>query len=113
MKIWNIASDYILFVTRRYGERIMTHVVTSACVDHKYQECVAVCPVEAFREADTYLIIDPDECIDCGACVPECPVDAIFADTDVPDEEEAWIERNEEESVDAEIATGDTPVLAD
>ena len=68
----------------------MTHVVTSACVDHKYQECVAVCPVEAFREADTYLIIDPDECIDCGACVPECPVDAIFADTDVPDEEEFW-----------------------
>ena len=64
----------------------MTHVVTSACVDHKYQECVAVCPVEAFREADTYLIIDPDECIDCGACIPECPVDAIFADTDVPDE---------------------------
>lgn len=91
----------------------MTHVVTSACVDHKYQECVAVCPVEAFREADTYLIIDPDECIDCGACVPECPVDAIFADTDVPDEEEFWIDRNEEESQDAEIATGDTPVLGD
>ena len=60
------------------GEILMTHVVTSACVDHKYQECVAVCPVEAFREADTYLIIDPDECIDCGACVPECPVDAIY-----------------------------------
>jgi len=95
------------------GEIPMTYVVTSACVDHKYQECVAVCPVEAFREADTYLIIDPDECIDCGACVPECPVDAIFADTDVPDEEEAWIERNEEESQDAEIATGDTPVLGD
>ena len=55
----------------------MTHVVTSGCVDHKYQECVAVCPVEAFREADTYLVIDPDECIDCGACIPECPVDAI------------------------------------
>ena len=64
----------------------MTHVVTSACVDHKYQDCVAVCPVEAFREMDTYLIIDPDECIDCGACVPECPVEAIFADTDVPDD---------------------------
>ena len=42
----------------------MTHVVTSACVDHKYQDCVAVCPVEAFKEADTYLVIDPDECID-------------------------------------------------
>ena len=91
----------------------MTHVVTSTCVDHKYQECVAVCPVDAFREAATYLVIDPDECIDCGACVPECPVDAIFADTDVPDEEEAWIERNAEESVDAEIAEGDSPILAD
>ena len=91
----------------------MTHVVTSACDDHKYQDCVAVCPVEAFREKDTYLVIDPDECIDCGACVPECPAEAIFADTDVPDEEESWIARNEEESVDAEIATGESPVLAD
>ena len=91
----------------------MTHVVTSACVDHKYQDCVAVCPVEAFREKDTYLVIDPDECIDCGACVPECPAEAIFADTDVPDEEESWIARNEEESVVAEIATGESPVLAD
>tara|TARA_B100000401_G_scaffold298388_1_gene204775 strand:- start:411 stop:623 length:213 start_codon:yes stop_codon:yes gene_type:complete len=69
--------------------------------------------VEAFREKDTYLVIDPDECIDCGACVPECPAEAIFADTDVPDEEESWIARNEEESVDAEIATGESPVLAD
>jgi ferredoxin len=58
------------------------------------------------------LVIDPDECIDCGACIPECPVDAIFADTDVPDGEEAWIDRNAEESVGAEIAEGDSPVLA-
>ncbi len=91
----------------------MTHVVTSACVNCKYQECVAVCPVEAFKEAATYLVIDPDECIDCGACVPECPVDAIFADTDIPDGEEEWEERNEVESVDAELATGESPVLAD
>ncbi|RJU97478.1 MAG: ferredoxin family protein [Candidatus Poseidoniales archaeon] len=89
----------------------MTHVVTSACMNHKYQDCVAVCPVEAFREMDTYLVIDPDECIDCGACVPECPVEAIFADTDVPDEEESWIERNEVEAADAEVAEGDSPVL--
>ena len=65
----------------------MTHVVTSACVKCKYQDCVAVCPVECFREADDYLVIDPDECIDCAACVPECPVEAIYADTDLPDEE--------------------------
>ena len=91
----------------------MTHVVTSACVDHKYQDCVAVCPVEAFREKDTYLVIDPDECIDCAACVSECPVEAIYADTDVPADEEEWIYRNEDEAPDAEIAMGDSPVLAD
>jgi len=76
----------------------MTHVVTSACVRCKYQDCVAVCPVECFHEADEYLVIDPDECIDCAACVPECPVDAIYADTDLPDEEMEWLDRNEEEA---------------
>ncbi len=91
----------------------MTHVVVSGCVDHKYQECVAVCPVEAFREADTYLVIDPDECIDCGACIPECPVEGIFADSDVPEEEEEWIERNAAESPNLKVAFGDSPVLAD
>ena len=91
----------------------MPHVVTSACVDHKYQDCVAVCPVDAFREADIYLVIDPDECIDCAACVTECPVEAIFADADVPEGEEAWIDRNEDESTDLEVATGESPILAD
>ncbi len=97
------------------GKRLrapMTHVVTSSCVDHKYQDCVAVCPVDAFREADNYLLIDPDDCIDCGACVPECPVEAIYADSDVPSEEEEWIDRNENETPDLEVAYGDSPVLA-
>ena len=74
----------------------MTHVVTSTCVDHKYQECVAVCPVDAFREAETYQVIDPDECIDCGACIPECPVDAIKADTEPGSEK--WLEINKQYS---------------
>jgi|TARA_B100001094_G_scaffold329827_1_gene393500 ferredoxin len=90
----------------------MTHVVTSACVGHKYQDCVAVCPVDAFREMATYLVIDPDDCIDCGACIPECPVEAIFTDTDLPDEEIEWLDKNEEEALDAPLATGDSPVLA-
>lgn len=90
----------------------MTYVVTSACVGHKYQDCVAVCPVEAFREMATYLVIDPDECIDCNACVSECPVDAIFPDYDLPDEESEWLEKNEDEAVDAPLATGESPVLA-
>jgi|TARA_Y100000996_G_scaffold390430_1_gene351619 ferredoxin len=91
----------------------MTHVVTSACVNHKYQDCVSVCPVDAFREAKTYLIIDPDECIDCGACITECPVSAIYYEDDVPDDEFDWIQKNEDESIDAEIAEGDSPVLAE
>jgi ferredoxin len=72
---------------------------------------VASCPVEAFREAATYLVIDPDECIDCGACVDDCPVDAIFEEFDVPAEENEWIERNEKEAVDLPLAEGDSPVL--
>ncbi len=91
----------------------MTHVVVSGCVNCKYQECVAVCPVEAFREAGTYLVIDPDECIDCAACVPECPVDAIYAEEDVPESEEDWIERNENEAPELEVAIGESPILAD
>ena len=73
----------------------MPHVVTSPCVNHKYQECVAVCPVDAFREAETYLVIDPDECIDCGACIPECPVDAIFSEDELPPDQIPFIEINE------------------
>jgi|TARA_B100001996_G_scaffold379225_1_gene364645 ferredoxin len=91
----------------------VTHVVTEACVMHKYQDCVAVCPVEAFKESENYLVIDPDECIDCAACVPECPVDAIFADTDLPEDQEHWLEKNENEAPELEIAEGDSPVLAD
>ena len=91
----------------------MTHVVTSACVGHKYQDCVAVCPVDAFRELETYLVIDPDDCIDCGACIPECPVEAIFAEEDVPEDLTEWVEKNEKEALDAPLADGTSPVLGD
>ncbi len=91
----------------------MTHVVTSSCVNHKYQDCVSVCPVDAFREMATYLVIDPDECIDCTACVTECPVDAIYYDDDVPELEFDWIEKNEIEAVDAPFADGTAEVLAE
>ena len=97
-----------------HEERLgLAYIVTSSCVNHKYQDCVAVCPVEAFREMETYLVIDPDDCIDCNACVPECPVDAIYYEDDVPDSEIEWIEKNAEEAVDAPIAEGDSPVLGD
>ena len=60
----------------------MTYVVTEACIRCKYTDCVAVCPVDCFYEGENMLVIHPEECIDCGVCVPECPVEAIRTDTD-------------------------------
>ena len=62
----------------------VTYVVTEACINCKHTDCVDVCPVDAFREGKNFLAIDPDECIDCTLCVPECPVGAIYAEADVP-----------------------------
>lgn len=74
----------------------MTFVVTENCIKCKYTDCVEVCPVDCFHEGPNMLVIDPDECIDCSLCVPECPVDAIFADADVPDDQQQFFELNEE-----------------
>ncbi|MBX7249813.1 MAG: ferredoxin family protein [Caulobacteraceae bacterium] len=64
----------------------MTYIVTDACVKCKFTDCVEVCPVDCFYEGENFLAINPDECIDCGVCEPECPVDAIKPDTeDEPD----------------------------
>ena len=62
----------------------MTHVVTESCIKCKYTDCVDVCPVDCFREGPNFLVIDPDECIDCAVCIPECPVNAIYAEEDLP-----------------------------
>ncbi|RZL91552.1 MAG: ferredoxin family protein [Variovorax sp.] len=62
----------------------MTHVVTDSCVRCRYTDCVDVCPVDCFRAGPDFLVIDPDECIDCAVCIPECPVNAIYAQEDVP-----------------------------
>lgn len=70
----------------------MTYVVTDACIRCKYTDCVSVCPVDCFREGANMLVIDPDECIDCAVCVPECPANAILADDDPA--AQAWIEHN-------------------
>jgi ferredoxin len=66
------------------------------CIRCRYTDCVEVCPVDAFREGPNFLVIDPEECIDCDVCVPECPIDAIAAEDDVPDEQKAFIELNAE-----------------
>lgn len=60
----------------------MTYVVTEKCIKCKYTDCVEVCPVDCFYEGENMLVINPDECIDCGVCEPECPIDAIVPDTD-------------------------------
>ena len=70
----------------------MTDVVTEACIRCKYMDCVEVCPVDCFYEGANMLVIHPDECIDCGVCEPECPVDAILPDTE--SEAERWLELN-------------------
>jgi ferredoxin len=74
----------------------MTYIVTEACVDCKYTDCAAVCPVEAFHELPDRLYINPETCIDCDACVPECPVEAIFSEAALPIEFQDWIELNTE-----------------
>ncbi|BEI33117.1 ferredoxin family protein [Polynucleobacter sp. HIN5] len=75
-------------------ERAMTYVVTESCIRCKYTDCVDVCPVDCFREGPNFLAIDPDECIDCAVCVPECPVNAIYAEDDVPGDQQNFIAIN-------------------
>ncbi len=77
----------------------MTFIVTSNCQRCRFTDCVDVCPVDCFHADDEMLYIDPEECIDCGACVPECPVEAIFDESQVPENEKHWIAINAERSV--------------
>ena len=74
----------------------MTYVVTESCIKCKYTDCVDVCPVDCFREGPNMLVIDPDECIDCTLCVAECPVEAIYAEDDVPSGQEQFKSINAE-----------------
>ncbi|HTO50842.1 MAG TPA: ferredoxin FdxA [Burkholderiales bacterium] len=74
----------------------MTHVVTESCIKCKHTDCVDVCPVDCFKEGPNFLIIDPDECIDCAVCIPECPVNAIYAEEDLPAGQEKFTALNAE-----------------
>ncbi len=75
----------------------MTYVVTEACIKCKYTDCVEVCPVDCFYEGENMLVIHPDECIDCGVCEPECPVEAIIPDTEGGADK--WVELNSKYAV--------------
>ncbi len=84
----------------------MAFVVTENCIKCKYTDCVEVCPVDCFHEGPNMLVIDPDECIDCTLCETECPVNAIYAEDDVPENQIEFIQIN------AELA-GKWPVLSE
>jgi ferredoxin len=83
----------------------MTHVVTEACIHCKYTDCVSVCPVDCFHEGPNFIVIDPDACIDCGVCIPECPIEAIVEESDLPADQAEYLEIN------ARLATA-WPVIA-
>lgn len=74
----------------------MTFVVAEGCILCKHTDCVSECPVDCFYEGPNFLVIHPDECIDCGLCVPVCPEQAIYQDTKVPPEQSAFIDLNRE-----------------
>lgn len=74
----------------------MTYVVTENCIKCKYTDCVDVCPVDCFYEGPNFLVIHPDECIDCDACRPACPAKAVYRDTDLPSGMRHFLELNEE-----------------
>src|SRR5512146_1306570 len=103
-----IYAGYLRFRTARHGNirgpvargirtdrapdrTAMTYVVTESCIKCKYTDCVDVCPVDCFREGPNMLAIDPDECIDCAVCIPECHVNAIYAEEDVPEDQRDFI----------------------
>ena len=91
----------------------MTYVVVEDCIKCKHTDCVDVCPVDCFHEGPNFLVIDPEECIDCTLCEPECPIGAIFADDDVPEGQENYIELNAELSLEWPVINVSTDSPAD
>ena len=85
----------------------MTHIVTGRCVDCRYTDCCTVCPVDCFFEIPepAMLVIEPDTCIDCELCVPECPINAIWPESELPEVYQDWVQKNEELYPDGENVT--------
>jgi len=83
----------------------MTFVVTESCIKCKYTDCVDVCPVDCFHEGPNFLVIDPDECIDCTLCEPECPVEAIYSEDELPEGQEEFIQLNADLSLNWPVIT--------
>ena len=91
----------------------MTYIVTENCIKCKYTDCVEVCPVDCFYEGPNFLVINPDECIDCGVCVPECPIDAIVPDNDVNVNVVLWTDINKRLSAKWPVITKRKAALPD
>jgi ferredoxin len=92
----------------------MTYLVTDNCIKCKHTDCVEVCPVDCFYEGENFLAINPDECIDCGVCEPECPVDAIVPDTQLSGTElDKWMDINRKYSLIWPVITEQKPALPD
>ena len=92
----------------------MAHIVTARCVDCRYTDCCAVCPVDCFYEVTdpAMLVIDPETCIDCELCVPECPINAIYPEEELPEEYAEWVEKNAELFGDGEQTSEKSEALA-
>lgn len=88
----------------------MAHIVAAPCNDCKYTDCCVVCPVECFYQDEMMLYIDPADCIDCEACVPECPVEAIYSEPNTPSQWASYIQLNAERATALKAAGGDAHI---
>ena len=95
VRIWR-SSGSTSVLHRQNGTELMTFIIGEACIKCKLTDCVEVCPVDCFYEGPNMLVIHPDECIDCALCEPECPVDAIFSEDEVPEDQQEFMEINAE-----------------
>ena len=91
----------------------MTYVVTESCIRCKYTDCVEVCPVDCFHEGPNFLVIDPEECIDCTLCEPECPAEAIYSEDELPDGQAHMLELNAELAAEWPVITSRKEPLPD
>jgi NAD-dependent dihydropyrimidine dehydrogenase PreA subunit len=89
-RVLGVGAGWYKAGTRFREEALLTYVITEPCIGTKDQSCVEVCPVDCIYDAGDHFMINPEECIDCGACEPECPVEAIYPEDEVPDDMESY-----------------------